>query len=113
MNWSDINLLGQMEFAKNELAKLDIKINLLLNSIDSVKKEIHRLAFYYKRSFHKSFYMNFSSISLLCDYRIDLSKQHFEMNETLNNYYKELKICNRMYVSLTNSYVMYSILLNK
>jgi len=102
-----------MEYAKNELAKLDIKINLLLNSIDSVKKEIHRLAFYYKRSFHKSFYMNFSSISLLCDYRIDLSKQHFEMNETLNNYYKELKICNRMYVSLTNSYVMYSILLNK
>lgn len=102
-----------MGYARNELAKLDIKINLLLQSIESAKKEIHRLAFYYKRSYHKAFYMNFSSISNLCDYRIDLCKQHFDLNETLNNYYKELKKCNRMYVSLTNSYVMYSILLSK
>lgn len=113
MNWANYHLFEKTEEIRSELGKLDIKINLLLNSIESVKKQIHSIAFKYKRSYHKSFYMYFSKVSDLCDYRIKLQLDHYNCNCTLDNYFSELKKCNKQYILLTNNFVYYSLLLNK
>lgn len=113
MNWANYHLFEKTEEIRSELGKLDVKINCLLNSIESVKKQIHSISFRYKRSYHKAFYMNFNSVSNLCDYRMELQLQHFNCNRTLDNYYNELKKCNKQYILLTNNFVYYSLLLNK
>lgn len=113
MNWGNYHLFEKTVEIRSELGKLDVKINLLLNSIDEVKKQIHSIAFKYKRSFHKSFYMYFDKVSDLCDYRMKLQLDHFNCNCTLDNYRKELRNFNKQYVLLTNNFVYYSLLLNK
>lgn len=113
LNWDNYHLFQKEEEIRGELGKLEIKKVFLLNKIEETKKEINSLAFKYKRSYYKTFYLNFSSISELCDYRINLQLKHYNYKCTLDSYFNELRKCNKLYVLLTNNLVMYSILLQK
>lgn len=105
-----MNLVHQQ---KTEIKNQEIEINECIKYINTLKNKIHNISKHYKDSFKKNNYLKFHSIAELCDYRIELEKTHYILNEQIKKSYKTLKHLKKIHVTQLNNLVYHEILLNK
>jgi hypothetical protein len=98
---------------EEDIKYLLLKRNEICKCIYDLKDCIHQLSLAYKNSYKKWMYMKFTSISELCDYRLELTDKENECRIKLNVMYKDLKIVNDLLVLMYNDLLYNELLLNK
>ena len=104
-----MHVLRQQQEIKNQ--KKQIK-----NANDSLHfylKLMHQYSFLYKNSFKKENYMTFQNISSLCDYRINILKIKYEIQNKIDDINNQIKNMKNNLTTQLNNLIYYEILLKK